>query len=57
MIAADDLDLGMLREPFRCLLRRSDRQHVNDVATLQINDDRRQCLRPEFGKAPVLATI
>jgi hypothetical protein len=39
-IAADDLDLGMLREPFRCLLRRSDRQHVKDVATLQINDDR-----------------
>jgi len=39
-IAADDLDLGMLREPFRCLLRRSDRQHVDDVATLQINDDR-----------------
>ena len=39
-IAADDLDLGMLREPFHCLRRRSDRQHVNDVATLQINDDR-----------------
>ncbi len=39
-ITADNLDLGTLLEPFRCLFSGAGPQHIDDGPALQVNDDR-----------------